>query len=310
MALDPASIPGVQADVALAPLTTYKLGGPASWFVEVLSEPALRSVLGATPSDMEILLLGRGSNLLISDTGFDGVVIRLGGSFLAVDVDEDGIVTAGGGAALPRVARLSAVAGRCGLEFFAGIPGSIGGAVRMNAGGHGSDTAAHLITARIVNRRTGASVERTAEQLDLRYRHSNLGSDDIVAAAILRTDPCSVEESEQRIREITRWRKDHQPGGTFNAGSVFKNPPDDSAGRLIDAIGLKGLRRGAVSVSEMHANFFVADDHATAQDVWDLVWAVRRRVGEEAGVWLVPEIRFAGRFEPTGDEAMGPRATT
>lgn len=310
MALDPASIPGVCSGVVLASLTTYKLGGPAAWFVEVTNEAALRSALGATPPDVDVLVLGRGSNLLISDSGYDGLVIRLGGSFLSVDVGEGGTVDAGGGASLPRMARVAAGAGRCGLEFYAGIPGSVGGAVRMNAGGHGSDTAERLITARIVDRRTGAGVERNADQLDLRYRHSNLGPDDIVVAARFRTDPCTVDVAEQRMREITRWRKEHQPGGTFNAGSVFKNPPGDAAGRLIDAAGLKKFRRGAVWVSEMHANFFVADEHATAQDVWELVWAVRRRVGEATGVWLVPEIRFAGMFEPTGDEEAGPGAAT
>jgi UDP-N-acetylmuramate dehydrogenase len=308
--LDPASIPGVQAEVPLAPLTTYKLGGHAAWFVEVSDEGTLRSVLGATPPDIEVLVLGRGSNLVIADRGFDGLVVRLGGELLSIDVQSNGVVAAGGGASLPRVARMAAGAARCGLEFYVGIPGSVGGAVRMNAGGHGSETAAVLITARIVDRRTGATVERTPDQLDLAYRHSNLGSDDIVVAAHFRTDPCSVATAEQRIREITRWRREHQPGGTLNAGSVFKNPDGDAAGRLIDACGLKGLRRGGVAVSEMHANFFVADEHATAQDTWDLVWAVRRRVGEATGVWLAPEIRFAGRFERTGDEAMGPEAGT
>ncbi|MEN8233524.1 MAG: UDP-N-acetylmuramate dehydrogenase [Actinomycetota bacterium] len=305
-----ASVPGVETDVRLGPLTTYKLGGPASWFVEAADETHLRDVLRAVPADCEVLVLGRGSNLLISDTGFDGLVLRLAGTFLAVDVAEDGTVSAGGAAPLPRVARASADAGRCGLEFYAGIPGSVGGAVTMNAGGHGSDTAAHLITARVVDRRTGTATDRTPSQLELGYRHSNIGADDIVVAARFDTEPCAIETAERRIREITRWRKEHQPGGTFNAGSVFKNPPGDAAGRLIDALDLKGYRRGAVAVSEMHANFLVADDHATAQDVWNLVWAVRRKVGEATGVWLVPEIRFAGTFDSTGDEEMGPGAAT
>mgnify|MGYP001825348581 CR=1 FL=1 len=153
---------------------------------------------------------------------------------------------------------------------------------------------------------SGERSEHSAADLELAYRHSNLGPDQIVTSASFATSACSRAEAEGRIREITRWRKEHQPGGTFNAGSVFKNPEGDAAGRLIDEAGLKGFRRGGVAVSEIHANFFAADEDATAQDVWDLVWAVRRRVGASTGVWLVPEIRFVGAFDQRGDEATEP----
>lgn len=286
-------------------MTTYKLGGAADWFAEVEDEDHLADVLSATTNQDEVLILGRGSNLLISDAGYHGLVIRLLGEFLDITVDPDGVVNAGGAAPLPRVARAGADAGRCGLEFYAGIPGTVGGAVKMNAGGHGSDTAARLLSARIMSRTTGRRHDRTNDTFEFAYRRSNIGPDDIVLSARFSTDPCERAAAEKRIREITRWRKDHQPGGTFNAGSVFKNPPNDAAGRLIDEAGLKGYRRGGVAVSEMHANFLIADEHATAQNVWDLVWAVRRRVGESAGVWLSPEIQFAGRFERTGDELRG-----
>jgi len=285
-------------------MTTYKLGGRADWFVEVEDEEHLVEVLAATADSPDVLMLGRGSNLLISDAGYRGVVIRLSGEFLQISVEPNGVVSAGGAAPLPRVARAAADAGRCGLEFYAGIPGTVGGAVMMNAGGHGSDTASRLVSARIIDRITAERFERTAEAFDFDYRHSNLVHGEIVLSARFSTEPCERATAEQRIREITRWRKEHQPGGTFNAGSVFKNPPGDAAGRLIDEAGLKGYRSGGVSVSEMHANFIVADEHATAQDVWNLVWAVRRRVGESAGIWLVPEIQFAGPFESTGDESM------
>ncbi len=297
-----ASTRGVRAGVVLAPMTTYKLGGAADWFVEVEDEQHLVDVLAAVTSEEEILILGRGSNLLVSDAGYRGLVIRLSGDFLKIVVEPDGVVSAGGAASLPRVARAGADAGRCGLEFYAGIPGTVGGAVKMNAGGHGSDTADRLLGARIMDRRTGNRYDRAADAFGFAYRQSNVGPDDIVVSARFSTEPCESATAERRIREITRWRKEHQPGGTFNAGSVFKNPPDDAAGRLIEEAGLKGYRRGGVAVSEMHANFLIADEHATAQDVWDLVWAVRRRVGEFAGVWLTPEIQFAGAFEHTGDE--------
>lgn len=299
----------MRTGVALAPMTTYKLGGPADWYVEVEDEQHLVAVLTAATDEVDVLILGRGSNLLISDAGYRGLVIRLAGEFLHVGVESDGVVSAGGAVPLPRVARASADAARCGLEFYAGIPGTVGGAVKMNAGGHGSDTAARLMSARVLDRSTGDHHDRTADALGFAYRRSNIGSNDIVVSARFSTEPCESGTAEARIRELTRWRKEHQPGGTFNAGSVFKNPSDDAAGRLIDEAGLKGYSRGGVAVSEMHANFLVADEHATAQNVWDLVWAVRRRVGESIGVWLTPEIQFAGTFVRTGDELLGSETT-
>ncbi len=299
------SMRGVRAGVVLAPMTTYKLGGPADWFAEIQDEQHLVDVLAAATSAADVLVLGRGSNLLIADTGYRGLVIRLSGEFVQIAVDSDGVVRAGGAAPLPRVARAGAEAGRCGLEFYAGIPGTVGGAVRMNAGGHGSDTASCLISARVIDRSTGGRYDRSPADLEFDYRHSNIEPGEIVLSARFSTRACERAAAEARIRRITRWRKEHQPGGTFNAGSVFKNPPGDAAGRLIDEAGLKGHRCGGVAVSEMHANFLVADEDATAQDVWDLIWSVRRRVGEAAGVWLVPEIQFAGNFDRTGDELMG-----
>lgn len=299
----------IQRDVDLAPLTTYKLGGPAAWFADVDSESTLLEVLEAAEG-RKLLVLGRGSNLVISDRGFAGLVVRLVGEFLTVRVVRGGMgdetsVHAGGGMPLPRLARFAAGEDRGGLEFFVGIPGSVGGAVRMNAGGHGSDTATWLLEAAVLDGGTGARTLRTAADLDLSYRHSNLGDDDLVLGARFSTVERPRAEGEQILREVTKWRREHQPGGTLNAGSVFKNPPDDSAGRIIDALGLKGYRRGGVAVSDLHANFFVSDRDATSQDVWDLVWSVRRQVGEETGVWLTPELRFVGEFERSGDENAG-----
>ena len=289
----------MQRDVELAPLTTYKLGGVAAWFADVEDEDTLRAVLRSA-GDVEFLVLGRGSNLVVSDHGFPGLVIRLVGAFLQAALNEDGSLAAGAGMPLPRLARFAAAHDRGGLEFFVGIPGSVGGAVRMNAGGHGSDTATWLLDATILNRLTLNERSDEPADLDLAYRHSNLGDDDLVVAARFRTVEQSRARGEEILRDVTRWRKQHQPGGTLNAGSVFKNPRGDAAGRIIDALGLKGYRRGGVAVSDVHANFFVSNEGARAQDVWDLVWAIRRRVGDETGVWLEPELRFVGRFE--GDE--------
>lgn len=295
----------VERDKPLAPLTTYKFGGPARFYAEVSDEATLRAVLDArrqeSGEDLPLLILGRGSNLVVADGGFDGLVIRLGGEFVAVTINEaDGVVTAGAGVPLPRLARTTVKAGRGGLEFFVGIPGSVGGAVRMNAGCHGSETGEWLVAARILDTRTGEVSARTPAALDHRYRHSNLGRSDVVLTARFRTVDRDPTEGERIMREITVWRREHQPGGTFNAGSVFKNPPGIAAGKVIDDLGLKGLHVGGAAVSERHANFFVATPDATAQDVFDLVREVRRRVAAATGIELEPEIQFAGRFATNG----------
>ena len=288
----------VAADVVLGPLTTYKFGGPARWFADVPDGESLTRVLRArlASGGPELFVLGRGSNVVVSDAGFDGLVLRLTGTFLAIDVGEDGTVTAGGAVPLPRLARASVAAARGGLEWLVGIPGSVGGAVRMNAGGHGSDTSEWIIDADIVSARDAATRVAAAAGLGLAYRHSDLESDDIVVQARLRSRPQPSEVGERKLRDITQWRRRHQPGGTLNAGSVFKNPPGDAAGRLIDACGLKGHRIGGAEVSRRHANFFEAHPGATAQDVYDLVAEIRRRVAAATGIRLVPEVRFVGPF--------------
>ncbi len=288
----------IAVDAPLDRLTTYRLGGPARYYLEAedvtaLTEAGRHCAAAAIP----VLVLGRGSNLVISDGGFDGLVVRLGKAFSWTTIS-DGEVTAGAATSLPAVARAAAKEGRGGLEFLVGIPGSVGGAVRMNAGCHGSETAGWLITAGVVDLDGGTVTDRTPEQLELGYRRSSLKPHEVVVEARFRSIARAAEEVEATMREITRWRREHQPGGTLNAGSVFANPPDDAAGRIIDALGLKGFSVGGASVSEKHANFFVADPGTRAQDVYDLVWEVRRRVGESTGVWLRPEIQFAGSFRP------------
>ena len=292
----------VQEDLAIGALTTYKFGGSAKWYAEVESQSALEQVLAArdqmSPA-VDLFILGRGSNVVVSDLGFNGIVIRLGGEFNQLRW-EGAIVNAGAGVALPRLARFCAASDRGGLEFFVGIPGSVGGAVVMNAGGHGADTAAWLVDATVLDVGSGIVAVEDANQLDLGYRHSRLGSEDAVLSARFRTIDRGPGDGDRLMREVTAWRKEHQPGGTFNAGSVFKNPPADSAGRIIDAAGLKGHASGGVSVSPRHANFFVADPGASAQVVYDLVADIRRLVNERAGVDLQPEIRFIGDFGGRG----------
>ncbi len=294
-------------DVALGPLTTYRFGGTARYYAEVPDIGTLRRLLAARGAvgDLPLLVLGRGSNLVVSDSGFPGLVVRLVGSFLSIDIADDGTVAAGGAVPLARLARETVKRSRGGLEWCMGIPGSVGGAVRMNAGGHGSDTAAWLLDADVLDAGTLELQQYDADDLDLSYRHSALLGSDIVVQARYRTFEQRVQVGEQALREITRWRRKHQPGGTHNAGSVFKNPPGDSAGRIIDAAGLKGFQVGGAAVSTRHANFFVADQTATAQDVYDLVWTVRRMVADATSVTLEPEIRFVGAFRPADRRSRG-----
>lgn len=289
----------VATNVTLAKFTTYRFGGTAAYFAEpesVTDLKALVEVFGGEP----LLILGRGSNLVVSDCGFDGLVVRLAGSFNEIAIDNQ-LVRAGGAVSLPILARTAVAAGRGGLEWCVGVPGSVGGAVRMNAGCHGSDIAECLERAEVMDLRDATVRIMGSSDLELSYRHSNLEPHHAVLDATFVTAAIEPDAGAARIREITRWRRRHQPGGTRNAGSVFKNPPGDAAGRLIDAAGLKGFRRGGVVVSSRHANFFEADATATAQDLFDLVGAVRRRVADRMGVALEPEIVFVGEFEPSPD---------
>jgi UDP-N-acetylmuramate dehydrogenase len=285
----------VDEGVAIGPLTTYKFGGPARFLVSVDDvDDVLDAYAVARANGVQAVALGRGSNVVIADGGFEGVVIRAGEGLRTLEVGE--MVTAGAAVALPVLAREAARAGRGGLEFYVGIPGSVGGAICMNAGGHGAETRDVLIDATIVDGESGEVAVRTPEDLEMSYRHSNVAADQFVVSARFATVDRERGEAETMIREITRWRREHQPGGTLNAGSAFKNPPGDSAGRIIDAAGLKGMRRGGVRVSERHANFFVAEPGALASDVRDLVTAVAEIVAEQTGIELQPEIRFLGEF--------------
>lgn len=288
------SLPFVRTDVAIGPLTTYKLGGPAAYYAEVSDRDELESVIAAWQgSGLPLLVLGRGSNLVVADEGIDALVLRLVGAFGSVEMRSDH-VWAGAAARLPQLARAAVAAGRLGLEFYVGIPGSVGGAVRQNAGGHGRETGDVLADATVLDALTGVMSVRDTVALDLSYRHSSIAPTDVVLDARFEYVEGDPAVGEAAMREITRWRREHQPGGTYNAGSVFKNPPGDSAGRIIDSLGLKGTRVGDVSVSDKHANFFVAGPDATASDLHRLVMDVRAIVEARTGIGLEVEIQFEG----------------
>jgi len=288
---------------SFAELSTYRVGGPVAVLVRAKDVDALTTVAEAARRHRpRLLVIGRGSNLLMSDSGFSGLVVVLEGDFEGIDVpgvgeNEPPAVRAGGAVPLPVLARRAAAGGLAGLEFYVGIPGSVGGAVRMNAGGHGRETVEVLRRAWVLDLldRGGdpTASPRDVVDLELGYRHSNLRPSEVVTAAEFTATADDPAACEARVAEIVRWRREHQPGGQ-NAGSVFRNPPGDSAGRLIEAAGLKGLRVGGAVVSDKHANFFQAEAGATARDVLDLVAEVQRRVAKTSGVELVPELHVVG----------------
>jgi UDP-N-acetylmuramate dehydrogenase len=287
-----------QREVPLGPLTTYRVGGPAALFVEASSADDLWRVAEAVAAtQLPTLVVGKGSNLLVADAGFPGVAVVLGPAFAEIAIDGTR-VEAGGAAALPVAARRTVRAGLAGFEWAVGVPGSIGGAVRMNAGGHGSDMAASLIEARVVDlTHPGNDAVVPLAQLDLGYRRSAVAPYHVVVAATLGLRLGDRGAGEREIAEIVAWRRANQPGGQ-NAGSVFTNPPDDSAGRLIDAAGCKGMRLGSAEVSPKHANFFQADAGGSADDIRALMEVVRRRVRDHSGVDLQPETRLVGFGNP------------
>ncbi len=295
-----------QRRASLAEASTYRAGGPAALFMEVDDDPTLATVASVvTATGVEVLVVGRGSNLLVADDGFDGLALRLGDHFAHIDI-QGTTVTVGGATSLPVVARRTAAAGLTGFEWAVGVPGSVGGAVRMNAGGHGSDIAQSLVRVRVLDLTTGEDTWVPNRDLQLSYRHSAVRSAQVVVAAELALAEGDRDRSEEAIAEIVRWRRENQPGGA-NAGSVFTNPPDDSAGRLIEAAGGKGLRRGTAEVSTKHANFIQVDDGGRADDVFALMLELQRRVETATGVRLHAETRLVG-FPPKLVDELQPRA--
>jgi UDP-N-acetylmuramate dehydrogenase len=291
-------------DVAIGPMTTYRVGGSAAVYVEAHSAEDLVAVADASArSGLPVLPIGRGSNMLVADAGFRGIAVGLVALDEVIDIDpEHAIVRASAGVSLPVLARKTAAAALTGFEWAVGVPGSIGGAVRMNAGGHGSDMAASLIDATVVDldRVDGHEQVLPAASLGLGFRSSGLGPSQVVVAARLQLAPGDRDEAERTISEIVRWRRANQPGGQ-NAGSVFVNPvPGEvSAGELVDAAGLRGHRCGSATVSEKHANFIQADEGGSADDVRRLMEHVRATVERTSGYRLRSEIQLVG-FDSDG----------
>lgn len=294
--------PSLRRDYPLAPHTTYRVGGPARLFVaaadlaELETLAAIVSGTSRTGRPVPVLVVGRGSNLLVADRGFNGLAVALGSQLARFEINGT-TISAGGGALLPVVARASVDDALTGFEWAVGVPGTVGAAVRMNAGGHGSDMSESLIDAVVVDLHRGDTTVRAAADLQLGYRTSNVAAHQVVASARLRLRFGDRETSRSELTDIVHWRRANQPGGR-NAGSVFTNPDHAAAGELIESAGAKGLRVGTAAVSAKHANFIQSDEGGQASDIVEVMREMRRRVHGAHGVELSAETHLVG-FEPS-----------
>lgn len=298
----------ITKDEPIGPYTTYRVGGSAALFMRAISIDDLHAASRALAKvRIPVLMLGRGSNMLISNSGFRGLAIALGPFAEQINLPSTGqepVLVVGAMASLPVVARQSVATGLRGFEWAVGVPGSIGGAVRMNAGGHGSDMIASLLSVRLFHLQKGIEANVSAANLGLRFRGSNLNDQHIVISATLRLSWGDKVGGESRLAEIVKWRHENQPGGQ-NAGSVFVNPVSgaSSAGALIDGLGLRGYRVGTAVVSEKHANFIQAGEDGNADDVVELMTFIRQRVSEKHGIDLRSEIRLVGFSSAVSQDA-------
>jgi UDP-N-acetylmuramate dehydrogenase len=299
--------PLAQRDVPLGPMTTYRVGGSASLFARPGSVDELLVVGEACRvSGLPVLVVGRGSNLLVADAGFRGVAVSLADLHAGIEIDGS-VVRAGGAVALPVLARRTVAASLTGFEWAVGVPGSVGGGVRMNAGGHGSDMAANLHEVDLVDLVRGERRVVPAAGLGLRFRGSDVADHQVVVEATLVLAPGDRARSEAELDEVVRWRREHQPGGQ-NAGSVFVNPVPGEvpAGALIDRVGLRGVRLRTAHVSDKHANFIQADEGGSAEDVRELIELVRDRVAAETGYVMRSEVKLVGFDDSTPGADAGP----
>jgi len=281
-------------NAALADLTWFRVGGPAQILFSPADEEDLAYFLAHLPNEVPVTQVGLGSNLIVRDGGVPGVVIRLGGrGFGTIETGEGHRIRAGTAVPDVKVARAAADAGIDGLAFFRGIPGSIGGALRMNAGAHGGETTDVLVEARGVDRRGEVKVFSHGE-MGFRYRHSGVAGDIIFTQALFQGRPGVREKIQAEMDRVTEAREAAQPIREKTGGSTFKNPPGAKAWQLIDAAGCRGLVRGDAQVSQMHCNFLINRGAATAADIEGLGEDVRRRVREHSGVELEWEIKRIG----------------
>jgi UDP-N-acetylmuramate dehydrogenase len=291
----PASRGKLTPDAPLAPLVWFKAGGPADWLFEPADLDDLRAFLAALPADVPVMALGLGSNMIVRDGGVPGVVVRLGKAFGKVSADGETLIV-GGGASGIAVSSAARDAGIAGLEFLRGIPGTVGGFVRMNGGAYGREVADVLVDTTIVTR-DGGIENRPLAALEYSYRHSNLQDGEIVIAARLRGQPGERAAIQAEMDRIAAAREASQPLRTRTGGSTFKNPPGHKAWELVHNAGCRGLRVGGAEVSEKHTNFLINSHRASAADIEALGELVRAHVLRSAGVALDWEIQRVGRVQ-------------
>lgn len=277
---------------------TFRTGGPADIFLEPGTEDELISVLDELKrSGMPYTVIGRGSNILVSDDGYRGAVVHLGEKLSDIRIDDDGHIYAGCGATLAQLSSFAAANSLKGLEFAYGIPGTVGGGVLMNAGAYGGEIKDTILSARVLGKDLNIK-EILKEDMDLSYRHSAFqSSGDIILSAVFAPETGSREESEALMKELNLRRAEKQPLNFPSAGSTFKRPEGNFAGTLIQECGLKGCTVGGAQVSEKHAGFIINTGNATSADIYRLITHVRKTVREKTGCDLVPEVRFIGDFD-------------
>ncbi len=283
----------LRAQVSLADVTWFRVGGPAEVLFTPADEADLSYFLRHVAETVAVHVIGVGSNLLVRDGGVRGVVIRLGRGFGQIEPEPEWHIRAGAGVPDVRLAQAAAKAGIAGLAFYRGIPGTIGGALRMNAGAHGAETKDVLVQARAVDRR-GELHLLPVDELHYAYRHCGAPDDFIFTQALFRGRPGEQATIEDEMRHVAEYRETHQPTRARTGGSTFKNPPGHSAWQLIDAAGCRGLRVGGAHVSELHCNFLINEGDASAADIEKLGETVRARVKEASKILLEWEIKRIG----------------
>ena len=279
-------------DEPMARHTSWRLGGPADSYYVPADLADLQQFLAQLDPDTELLWVGLGSNLLVRDGGFRGQVIAPLNALKQIELQLDGELYVECGSSCARLAKFCQKKGMAGADFFAGIPGTIGGALAMNAGAFGGETWTAVQQLIMIDRQ-GQLHQREVDEFEVSYRHVVLPKSEWFAAALFRFAP-RVDGEESNIRQLLRQRNASQPIGEPSCGSVFKNPPGQHAAQLIEAAGFKGHRFGSARVSDKHANFIINSDNATATDVEELIEHVRQAVIEKHGVELVHEVRIVG----------------
>jgi UDP-N-acetylmuramate dehydrogenase len=278
--------------------TTFRVGGQAEALYEAVDLEVLKRVLAYLDKEhIPYLVVGRGSNILVKDNGLEGLVILLGGSLARVEEKEtdDISVLAGAGLHLVELLSYCRSSGLGGLEFLSGIPGTVGGAVVMNAGAFGEEIASRVKEIHVVNTRGDLIVKDRSSELEFSYRKLNMEKGSVIVRVLFRLTSEAEGTVAKRISDYLKRKKESQPLEYPSAGSVFKNPPDDYAGRLIEKAGLKGKKIGGAMISEKHGNFIVNTGGAKAKDILDLMYLAQETVKKETGIQLEPEIRVVGK---------------